>query len=313
MRTATLTVSAGAPTAGQRPAVLTLARQETLRLARHPVFVVATLLFLLVAATTPFSEYANATYDVAGNGFESETNLDWTVAPAFFLGLGGLIAMNRITTSTRSAGDLVTAVPVGESQRTIALCLACLLPAAVALVGAAYVFTFWMVDPPVQSVNWRDFATTPNLVALMATSVLAALGGPLLGVLVGRWWHWPTAGGVTAVLLIAWSVLTIWPGSHPVGTLNHMAAPYTLIAANTDGETETWLLGGSWAWRVVYLSGLCALAALGAYAHGTEGPARRRVARVVLLVAAATVAALLLSVFLGPEGHVGYWDPVWRR
>lgn len=309
MTSATLGAPAAAPTAATRTTVLSLARVETLRLARHPLFVVASVWFLYLAANTPFSEYANASYDIAANGSASETNVDWVVLPAFLLGLGGLIAMNRITTSTRSSGDLVTAAPVGESRRTLALCLACLLPAAVAIVGAVYVFTFWMVDPPVQSVSWRDFATTPNLVALMATGVLAAPGGPLLGVLVGRWWQWPTAAGLTAVGLIAWSVLTIWPGGHPWGTLNHMATPFTLVAANTEGET--WLLGGSWNWRVPYLTGMCALAALGAYAHGTEGPSRRRTALVVLVVAVLTATALAMSVLLGPEGHPGYWDPAW--
>src|SRR5690606_29574412 len=157
-------------------------------------------------------------------------------------------------------------VPVGESRRTLALCLACLLPAAIALVGAAYVFTFWMVDPPVQSVGWRDFGTTPNLLALMATGVLAALGGPLLGVLVGRWWHWPTAAGVTAVLLIAWSMSSSAIQSGNLATtLNHMAAPYTLVTSTY--EDSVYLLGGSWPWRTVYLTGLCALAAVGAWAH----------------------------------------------
>lgn len=279
MTTATLSPRDAAKVPNERLSMLALARVETLRLARHPVFVVAVLLLVAITAMTPFSEYANATYETATQG--AENNLDWTVAPAIFLGLGGLIAMNRITTSTRSAGDLVSSTPVGESRRTLALCLACLLPAAIAVVCAAYVFTFWMVDPPVQSIGWREFGATPNLVALMASSVLASLGGPLLGGLVGRWWRWPTAAGITVVLLITWSVLSSAVQSgHVLMTVQHMAAPYTL-------------------------------AALGAYAHGTEGAQRRRLARLVAVVAATTVAALLASVLLGPEPGFASWDPAW--
>ena len=66
----------------------------------------------------------------------------------------------------------------------------------IALVGATYVFLFWMFDPPVQSISWGEF-TDLELAAIMACGVLAAIGGPLLGVLTARWWRWPTAAAVT--------------------------------------------------------------------------------------------------------------------
>ena len=281
------------------PVLWTLVRYEALRLLRHPLFVVAVLLFLLVAVTTPFSEYADADHPTP-----RESNLDWPVLPAFTLGLGGLVAMNRITSSVGRAGDVLRAAPVPEPRRSLALCLACVVPMLIALAGATYVFVFWMVDPPIHSESWGELSTV-ELVALMGEGVLCALGGPLLGVLVARWWRWPTAAAVTCVLLILWSGLSIIPDHHRLLTINHVASPFTLVAAN--GEQWSFLLGGSVLWRVPYLVGLCALAAIGACAHGSEGELRRRLARAAVVVGMLTVTALLLAGLTGTEGYYT-WD-----
>jgi hypothetical protein len=309
MSTAVLT--AGVPSSS-RPAesevVRSIARVEVRRLLHQPVFVVAALLFVVIAVTTPFSEYANADFVVTQeNG--TETNLDWPVLPAFFLGLGSLIAMNRVTRGASRAGDVVEAVPATRLQRSLALCLVCLVPAALAVVGAAYVFVFWMVDPPVQSVGWGQF-TTPQLVSLMLEGVLAALGGPLLGVAVARWWRWPTAGVITAVGLVLWSVLgSLFRDTSWWAALLHQSSPFALASYNT--ESSTWTQGGSHHWRVAYLAGLCLLAAVAACAHGTTGEQRRRLVRVSLVAGAATLVVLGLAAFTGPAGHYGPWDPRW--
>ncbi|WP_404380958.1 hypothetical protein LL946_12055 [Knoellia locipacati] len=288
--------------------VRSLARIETRRLLRQPVFVVAVLLFVLVAATTPFSEYANADFVVtAENG--TETNLDWPVLPAFALGLGGLLAMNRLTKSASRTGDVLLAAPATAFQRSLALCLVCLVPAGIALVGAAYVFVFWMVDPPIQAVAWTEF-TTAQLFSIMVQGVLTAAGGPLLGVAVARWWRWPTAGAITAVGLILWAVLgSLFRDTSWWDRLLHHLSPFALVAANS--ETSTWIQGGSHHWRVVYLLGLCLLAALAACAHGSAGQQRRRLVRLSLTVAGLTVLALALTVLTGPEGYYGPWNPLW--
>lgn len=303
-------VAVGLPAA--RPAsadvVRSLARIETRRLLRQPVFVVAVLLFVLIAVTTPFSEYANADFVVtAENG--TETNLDWPVLPAFFLGLGGLIAMNRVTKGAARTGDLIQAAPATALQRSLALCLVCLVPAAIALAGAAYVFVFWMVDPPVQSVGWGLFSTA-ELVSIMVQGVLCALGGPLLGVAVARWWRWPTAGAITAVALILWAVVSsVVRDTSWWERLVHHASPFAMVHHNT--ETSTWVQGGSHHWRVAYLVGMCVLAALAACAHGATGEERRRLVRISATTGALTVVALLLTVSTGPAGYYGPWNPLW--
>ena len=90
----------------------------------------------------------------------------------------------------------------------------------------------------------------------MACGVLAAVGGPLLGVLIARWWRWPTAAAVTCVLLILWSVSSLAPDKHWLLTLHHAATPFTLVASN--GEDWSWHIGGSWPWRVALPRRACA-------------------------------------------------------
>jgi len=286
----------------QRRALQSVARYEALRLVRHPVFVVATLVYIYDAVITPFTDYANADYPAPAHGTES--NLDWPLMPAFLLGLGGLIAMNRITSSSGRFGEVLGAAPMSEPRRTLALCLACLVPAGLALLGAAWVFYFWMTDPPVHTENWGEFSNA-ELAAIMACGVLAALGGSLLGVLTARWWRWPTAAALTCVLLIAWSIVGLFNDDHPLVTLNHLAAPFTLVSAN--GNDWSWHHGGSWLWRVPYLAGLCALATIAACAHGSDGELRRRQVRWAAAVGVLTLAALLIGTFTGPAGFYS-WD-----
>jgi hypothetical protein len=88
-------------------------------------------------------------------------------------------------------------------------------------------------------------------------------------------------------------------------TLNHLAAPFTLVSAN--GNDWSWHHGGSWLWRVPYLAGLCALAVIGACAHGSEGELRRRQVRWAVVVGVLTLAVLLIGTFTGPEGYYS-WD-----
>ena len=57
---------------------------------------------------------------------------------AFLLGVFGFVVAHRLTTSLRRTGDLVGTVPVGAQQRTLALCLACLVPAAAGVVFAVF-------------------------------------------------------------------------------------------------------------------------------------------------------------------------------
>jgi hypothetical protein len=302
----TPTTATRAEAASERATLMTLARYEAIRLMRHPLFIVAVLLWVSVLATYHSDQaYGNAGYDLTGD--RPNTSLDTPVAPAFLIGLLGLIAMNRITSSAGRTGEAIESVPVEESRRTLALCLACLVPFAVGLAGSAYVLIVWMTDPPIYAMGWAEYSDA-ELAAILGAGAVACLGGPLLGVLVARWWRWPTAGAVTSVLLTMWSALSMLPGRSFPPALVHLAAPFALSISYTG--SDHWHEGGDLFLRLGYLVGLCALTALVACGHGTEGQSRRRLLRWLIVTGAVTVALLLLSVVIGPDGyHVE--DPSW--
>ena len=101
-----MTAVAASPGPGQatdeRRALWAIARYESLRLVRHPVFLIAALLFIYGTVSTPFNEYANAEYRRPAARRLLEPRLHDEAA--FLLGLGGLIAMNRITSSSGALG-----------------------------------------------------------------------------------------------------------------------------------------------------------------------------------------------------------------
>lgn len=280
-----------------RPApTLVLARIEAGRLLRHPVFVVALLLY--------------AWFLVGSTLLEPEPNLQrmsetWSVLTAFFIGLGGFLAMYRITRSTAAALDVVDAVPVDEQQRTIALCLACLVPLGLAVIAGLWTLVAW--DPgPVTGPGFYGELPWTDVWLFDASVLLAALGGPLLGVTVGRWWTWPMAGAVTAVVLVAWCVSTGFRTTNLLTTLHHQTAPFTLLVTGESSE-ETFRQAGSWWWRVPYVATLCALAVLAALLHGATGTRRTRIVRIGLGVGALAVVLLLGSTLTGAEGEL-LWE-----
>lgn len=290
----------------ERAALLTMGRYEALRLMRHPLFLIGVLLWTFVLATyRSDNAYGDAGYDLTG--VSPNTSLDSPVAPAFLIGLVGLIAMNRIASSNGRTGEAIESVPVPESRRTLALCLACLVPFAVGLAGSAYIFFVWMTNPPIYAMGWAEFSDAEQA-AMLAAGAVVCLGGPLVGVLVARWWRWPTAAAVTCVILVLWSALSMLPGKTVPLELLHLAAPFALSIAYTG--SNHWHEGGDLILRLGYLIGLCALTALVACGHGMEGRSRQRLLRWTIVMGLITVALLLLSVFAGPDGyHVE--DPSW--
>jgi len=279
------------PGAATRP-VLSITRLETARLLRHPVFVIAVL--------------AYAWYVVKGAVLDPAPDLrnmseDWSVLTAFFLGLGGFVTMHRITRSTGPSSEVVRSVPVDEPRRTLALCLTCLVPCALAVVSGLFTWAMWTVGPGGGPEAEYAVLTRGEIWAFHVTTVLATLGGPLLGVAVGRWWRWPMAGGVVAVALVAWSVST---GAFTRGfgtTLHHMAGPYG-VTITGESSVQAFRQAGSWYWHVPYIAALCVLAALAALLHGATGRTRRRLLRAGGATVGLALVFLLLSVLTGPEG-----------
>ena len=236
----------------------------------------------------------------------TESNLDWPVLPAFLLGLGGLIAMNRITSSAAAPGDVLQAAPTDRlgapsPSASPALCR----PRSRS------------PGPPTSSCSgWSTRRSTRRLGRVQQRRAgrdhgVGRAGRPgrvAARRAVARWWRWPTAAAITAVGLILWAVLgsvvrdaSWWERLPPrlavrAGASNTEDGPGSRAAATT-GASPTSSGCARWPrWP------RAPTAPPGTSVAGWCGSPWCR---------GLTVLALLLTVFTGPEGYYGPWDPRW--
>ena len=197
-----------------------------------------------------------------------------TSAGIFFIGPFTFFAANLLASRDRRHGseEWLSSLPAPRKARTAAAQVACAGQAAFAAVLLTVVFASFSAagmllrDPPLLE---------------MATVPLSVLGAGLLGVMVGRWARFPGAALLVMVGLV----------------VVHIALPDRVMLLGSYVEFARWgettnewagVIGGSRAWHVVYLAGLCAMAAIGALLHD----ARRKLPLFLLGVAVTGVTAL---------------------
>jgi hypothetical protein len=287
----TMTVDGRDGIASSRSAspLLVLAGVEARRFARHPLFVVCVGFMVWGAYQLHADFYGNK--DVSG--------LELSLAPAWLMGLGGMIVAYRLTRSIRRADEAVAGVPCDEPTRTAALLIACLVPFSVAALAMAQVIVAWHVEPATWVTGWDHFSA-PERDAMMVAAALAGLGGPVLGVCLGRWWRWPGAVLLATVALVAWSVLTLFPLDSKLGNLWHMSAPFVLWISGTTEDPSHEVLGGSPVWRVGYVVALIGLAAVTALLHGASGHTRATLQQWFAGMLVAAVALWVVASLTGP-------------
>ena len=209
--------AAEATTAEGWPTLRALAAVEAKRFARHPLFLFGIAVMVILMADSLVRQNGGGANPMTG-----------TLFIAFLIGVFGFVVAHRLTTSLLRSRELMTTAPVGRQRGTLALCLACLVPAFAGAVVAAFMLVTAAVwpplgDPPTAPVAWfGDYSAVDVLATLVATGPVAALGGPLLGVAVARWAPFRGSallGVVTLVFLTIlpsgepspWRVLSPWP------------------------------------------------------------------------------------------------------
>ena len=85
-----------------------------------------------------------------------------TLTIAFLLGVFGFIVAHRLTTSLLRTRDLATTAPVDQQQRTLALCLACLVPSAAGVVVAVFMLVTAAIWTPVGDPSSRARRLVPG-------------------------------------------------------------------------------------------------------------------------------------------------------
>jgi hypothetical protein len=264
-----------------------LAWVEAGRWARHPLFLLGTA--LLAWSSVAVSDDLTREFP------------DFKVAPAFFLGLLGVFVGYQLSRSLARSTDAVDAAPADGALRSAALCLACLVPGAVGLIWVAWLYLASAVTPATDSA-----IGVADRIAILLAGAVATVGGPLFGVLVGRWTSFPFAGLVAAVLLVGLTFLgNVATGlSESESRLEHLVrltAPFAfwLDIGGAEGDK---MVGGSPWWHLAYIVLLCGLAVTAAMVHGATHERRARLWRVLVVLGVLALGCLALAVAPDPTG-----------
>jgi len=266
--------------AAGRTTFAALAARETRRFVLNPVFLFAVAILVYALWAGPD---AGVTEIDTANPY-----------PAIFLGGFGMMAAYWLTRSMRASEPVVGVTPVTRPARTAALCATAIVPFGC---GCLALLRFVQLIP-VSSALYGPFSPSARVAVLVGQIVMPALGGPLLGVALGRWIRFPGAAFVLFLVLYGWvSLVTILSFSHPDSTpvaVLRLFAPfaYFTYAGNAVGVTA-WR-GSPWffiGWQLA----LCAIAILAALLRGAEGRVRSRIIRALAIAGAAAVILLVLT------------------
>ena len=277
--TATLAPARPEPATG-RTTFVALAAREMHRFVLNPVFLFAVV---MTAWTTWDNRKAPANAVGTGNWY-----------PWIFLGGFGMMAAFWLTRSMRASEPVVGVTPVTLPARTAALCAVAIVPFGCGCLALIAFLHFHSASDPA----YGAFSPSARIAVLAGQIVVPALGGPLLGVALGRWVRFPGAALVLFLVLWSWvSLVTVVSGSHPdsapVAVLR-LFAGFTFFALHSDA-------GGVTAWRgspyffLGWQLALCAIAILVALLRGAEGPARARMIRALGIAGVAALVMLALT------------------
>jgi hypothetical protein len=270
---------AGAGTAAGRMASAALAAREVRRFAINPVFLFGVAMTVLVLSTDP------------GNVTEID-NVNWI--PAVFLGGFGMMATFWLTRSMRASEPVVGVTPTTLAARTAALCTVAIVPFAC---GGLALLRFVQLIP-VGDPAYGAFSPSAQVAILAGQIVVPSLGGPLLGVALGRWVRFPGAAFVLFLILFGWGNLVTAlsisrPDSTPLVVLR-LFAPFAFFTLRGKSSHLTTWRGSPWfflGWQLA----LCAIAVLVALLRGAEERVRLRIIRALGVTAAVAVVMLVLA------------------
>jgi hypothetical protein len=276
----TAALEVGRPEAVARRATLVpLAARELRRFVLNPVFLFAAVMTMWVA----WSRAGAAVTEIDEvNGY-----------PAVFLGGFGMMAAYWLTRSMRASEPVAGVTPVTRPTRTAALCWVAIVPflcGILALLG--FLRTY-----PLSDAVYGPFSPSARIAVLVGQIVVPSLGGPLLGVALGRWVRFPGAAFVLFLVIFGWvelvTILTISrPDLAPIAVLR-LFSPFAFFTLHADAGVTAWR-GSPWffiGWQLA----LCAIAVLVALLRGAEGRVRTRIIRTLATTGAVAVILLVLA------------------
>ena len=266
-------------TAAGRATLVALAAREMRRFVLNPIFLFA----VVMTAWT--------TWTPSAAGTEIDSVNPYT---AVFLGGFGMMATYWLTRLLRASEPVVGVTPTRLPVRTAALCAVAVLPF---LCGVLALFAFLHSYPVGDSV-YGAFSPSAQVAVLVGQIVVPSLGGPLLGVALGRWVRFPGAAFVLLLVIFGWVNLATVPSlSHPdSGTFTalRLFSPFAFFTCTGGTAHLTTWRGSPWffiGWQLA----LCAIAVLVALLRGAEGRTRSRIIRALGIAGVAAVIMLVLA------------------
>ena len=264
-----------------RATFVALAARELRRFVVNPVFLAAVVL-------TAWTTWGNPSASVT-----EIDNVNWY--PAIFLGGFGMMATFSLTQSMRTCEPVVGVTPTTLPTRTAAICTVAIVPL---VCGVLTLFAFLHFHP-LDARVYGAFSPQAQVAVLVGQIVVPALGGPLLGVALGRWIRFPGAGFVAFLVIFGWGNLSTVPSlTYPDSTAFtalRLFAPFTHFTYTNNGTEMTTWRGSPW-WFIGWQLALCAIAVLVAMLRGAESRMRFQVIRTLQIVLVVAVIVFVLAV-----------------
>ena len=192
---------------------------------------------------------------------------------------------------------------VTERTRTLALASAVVVPFSVGLGFFGWAVWAWNASPPApEAIPFGGHAGDAWAYAIMfALGTLSTAGGPILGLVIGRWVSFRGAAPLAAVILVM--VTVVMQGLVEPLRYVRVFMPWTYFGGplGVEGDPGRWLmLTGSPQVYCLYLIALCGLGVLVALLHDREQP-REALRRLAAGVAVVALALGTLSMVTGPQ------------
>lgn len=289
-------MSTQAVDAGRNTSMKPLVWLEIRRFARHPVFLAGVASCTLVLFIALRASIGEPTSDRIG-----------AAAVALFVGLFSVLAGYLLTRSMNDADEILEATPTARPTRTAALCATCGVSALCATAFGVFGIVSLQVWP-MPAWAWGTFNVTDVVMVTAEQSVVAAVGGTLLGVAAGRWWRFRGAGFVLLLALTVWvfvaaTAAALFPDAGFWPKLARVFSPVTFFQTMQINPDAVDTFAGSPGWYLMWLLALCALATVAALLHRAEGLVRTRLMRLGPALLATAAVFLVLATTQGPQ-HV---------
>jgi hypothetical protein len=272
------------------PILGTLARQEIRNYLRSKLFWFGTLLWILLCLGAFL--WPDDDYSTTGDGLGS----------AMVLGVFGIVIMAGLVRNSDRAAAASGAVAVPQRTRTLALAAAAVVPGVMGLIWFVCAVAGYQLDPPSPAgAPFGEHSELDFYAAMFAEGVTPAVGGPLLGLVIGRWLP---GRGIAPLLAVVVVIVTVvmqplfgwaerprlaWIWIHFYGLDGVEGDPERLVAEP-----------GSPYFYIGYQVALCILGVLVAMYRDPESD-RTGLRRRIAAVAGVAVVLLGLAVLAGPD------------